>query len=202
MTRRRRLILAGSLLAAATLLAFVFQDVVRTAVILPLSYLWWSLTILYHSIAQVIYWVVLVAGVLLMAFGSLYGGSILPQRERSFHRHERGPVQNFAWWLTQRGRGTYFKWRVANRMGELAREMLRQRGDNPPGPPFALRGRDWEPPEAVGNYLEAGLNRSFAEFPRRGWFFPPPQTPFDMEIDPVVEYLESQMETNSDRRHP
>lgn len=201
MSQNRRLTLAGAFLVAAALLAYTFQDVIRETVLLPLSYFWWLGGIFYRSVAQLVYWVLLITGVALMAFASLYGRERPSEGKEKRRRVERGPIQNFAWWLTQRRRGTYFKWRVANRLGALARDLLIQRGEDLAGPPFTLAGRGWDPPPEVGAYLESGLNRSFAEFPRRGWLSRPPVTPFDMEIDPVVEYLESQLETNSDRRH-
>lgn len=202
MSRRRKFALAGLFLVIAGLMAFSLRDLIRQSVVLPLTYFWWLGGIFYRSVAQVVYWVLLVTGFGLMAFGSLYGRERPSAERKRRGRVERGPIENFAWWLAQRPRGTYFKWRVANRLGTLAREMLAQRGEVLSGPPFRLAGRGWEPPEEVDGYLDAGLNRSFAEFPRRGWFSRPPATPFDLEVEPVVEYLESQLETNSDRRHP
>jgi hypothetical protein len=201
MSHKGRLRLAAGLLAAAALLAFLFQDVIRDTVLLPLSYFWWAAGILYRSIGQVVYWSLLVTAAALLAFASLYGRERPSGRDKRRRRLERGPVQNFAWWLAQRQNGVYFKWQIANRLGHLARDILIQRGEDLSGPPFMLSGRGWNPPGDVQAYLESGLNRSFAEFPRRGLFAPPPETPFDMEIGPVIAYLESQLETYRERRN-
>ena len=51
------------------------------------------------------------------------------------------------------------------------------------------------PPESVQHYLKAGLDESFVDYP-----LPPlplmrrQATPFDLDVEQAIEYLESQME--------
>jgi hypothetical protein len=84
---------------------------------------------------------------------------------------------------------------VANRLGKTAREILSQREGQPISRKFRrLEGRDWNPPQTIHDYLESGLNGSFADFPRPRlpWQTPNP-TPLDADPKQVVEYLENQM---------
>ena len=198
--RGRRLILIAVLLASAALLAYLLQDLIYETLIVPIQYLWWALTLTYRSIAQLIFWALVVVAVAMMALGSLYGRISFREKKAPKHTPSRGPVETLAWWLTQKVRGNYFKWRVANRLGELAEKIL-SRGDEPdPLPGHRLLGVGWDPPADIRHYLEAGLNSSFAEYPRQGWFTQPTPTPFDLEVDQVIDYLETQMESRSDRR--
>jgi len=197
---RNRLYVILALLAGAVLLAFLLQDVIHNTLIVPIQYLWWALTLTYRSVAQLIFWALLVVAVALMALGSLYGRITFRPKKNPKHIPSRGPVETMAWWLSQAPRGNYFKWRVANRLGELAEQIL-SRGDEPdPLPGHRLKGIGWDPPAGVRRYLEAGLNSSFAEYPRKGWFSPPLPTPFDLDVEQVIAYLETQMESRSDRR--
>jgi len=56
-----------------------------------------------------------------------------------------------------------------------------------------LKGRDWNPPPGVQDYLETGLNGSFADYP-----LTVRNTPFDVDVEKVVAYLESLLEMNRD----
>jgi hypothetical protein len=196
--RRRQLILLAAFFLVAAGLAYFLQDTVNAVLFVPLSYLWWAFSILYQSVAQVIYWLLLVLGVAFLALGSLYG------RERSRDRiaddppPSQGPLGIAARQISRTGQGMYYKWLIANRMGKLARSILQLRNGTVESPHSALEGRDWGPPDEVASYLVSGLMRTFADYPRPRWYARRPDTPFDVDLDQVVSYLESQMESPSD----
>ena len=200
MKRMRIFVLIGTLVVALTL-AFALQDVIRTTVVIPLAYLWWVLGLYYHAFPQAILWAGLVAIILLMLFGSL---SVDDTRKRPVERETkpaRGNVESLAISMEKAHNGIYVKWMIARRLGKLARDLLIQRGDRTStkviGP---LTGRDWGPSQPVEAYLEAGLNGSFADYPKPKWPFMRQQsTPLDLDVSEAVEFLEVQME-NHDRR--
>jgi len=200
MKRMRIFVLIGTLIVALTL-AFALQDVIRKTVVVPLAYLWWVLELYYHAFPQAILWAGLVAIILLMLFGSL---SADETRKRPVERETKlahGNVESLAISLEKAHNGVYVKWLIARRLGKLARDLLIQRGDRTStkviGP---LTGRDWEPSQPVDAYLEAGLNGSFADYPKPRWPFKRQQsTPLDLNVSEAVEFLEVQME-NHDRR--
>jgi hypothetical protein len=133
-----------------------------------------------------------------MLLGSLTNNRKRIPSEEPRAKPELGQVETLAEGLVKMRRGTYYKWKVANRLGRLAREFLIQRGDRAKtrdlGP---LIGRDWHPSQPVDAYLETGLHGSFADFPNQSWRFRPPEpTPLDIDVEEVVEFLESQIRTN------
>lgn len=200
MKRIRIFALIGAL-ALVLVLAFALQDVIRETVIIPLAYLWWVLGLYYNAFPQMILWICLVVIVLLMLFGSLSSDVVRKGYEEDVTKPMQGPVEGLAISLEKARSGIYVKWQVAHRLGKLARDLLVQRGDwvnnKATGP---LAGRDWHPSQPVEEYLDTGLNGSFADYPNPPWPFGRPQpTPLDLDVNEAVEFLEAQMET--DGRH-
>ena len=195
---RRQLILVGVSFLVAAGMAYYLQDLVRSVFFEPISYLWWGFNILYQSIAQLVYWILLVVGVTLMAFGSLYGKDRARELVEEEMNPPQGPLEATARHISRTGKGVYYKWLVANRMGKLARSILSLRNGQAASPNGPLEGRDWNPPDEVEVYLESGLTRTFADFPRQRRFSRPLETPFDIDLNQVIAYLESQMENHRD----
>ena len=198
MNRRQLMILGISFLVAAGM-AYYLQDLVRSVLFEPISYMWWGFTILYQSVAQLVYWILLVVGVTLMAFGSLYGKGRSKELVEETPDIRQGTLEATARQFSRTGsKGIYYKWLVANRLGRLARSILSLRNGGAEAPNGPLQGRDWNPPDEVEAYLEAGLTRTFADFPRQKLFSRPSETPFDIDLNQVIAYLESQMENHRD----
>lgn len=196
--KRIQIIALVAALAVVLVLAFALQDVIRETVIIPLAYLWWVLGLYYDAFPQIILWVGLVVIVLLMFFGSLSSDVVRKRHVDNEARPLLGPVEGLAISLEKSGKGIYVKWQIAHRLGKLARDLLIQRGDRDNakiiGP---LVGRDWHPSQPVDEYLEVGLNGSFADYPNPPWPFGRPQsTPLDLDVNEAVEFLEAQMETH------
>jgi hypothetical protein len=197
--KRRRTILLGAFFLIAAAMAYYLQDIVRSALFVPVSYLWWGINIMYQSVAQLIYWILLVVGVALMAFGSLYGKGRSKELVEETADVRQGPLETTARQFSRTSsKGVYYKWLIANRMGRLARSILSLRNGQAEAPNSQLAGRDWNPPDEVGAYLESGLTRTFADFPRQKLFARPSETPFDIDLNQVLAYLESQMENHRD----
>jgi hypothetical protein len=195
MNRRRLLVIAGVLIAAG-LLAFSFADTVREAVILPIAYFFWRAAQLYHAIPQQLVWAVLVVAAIYFAAMTLLDLSLEGGDEKK-HPVWHGQIETLARSLDHRGEGFYFKWQVANLLGELALDILTYQERLLPG--RRLQGRGWEPPGAVRRYLDAGLNTTFAEYPTAGRFGRTVPTPnFDVDLDLVLDYLEGQLEVDED----
>ncbi len=192
---RRWAALAG-VIVIATLLAFPLREAVHEAIVVPVAYLLWALGLLYRSLSQGIWWVILIVLVILILARSLAPqlrppGKALPSSKPVF-----GQVQVFAGWLNKSGSGIYFKWLIANRLGKLAYQILLQRGNEKRRSVFEpLTGPDWHPTADLQNYLQSGLQRSFADFPNpRKFFAPPAKTPLDLDINNAVDFLESQID--------
>ena len=197
MKRIQMLTLTGALVVAL-ILAFALQDVIRETLIIPLAYLWWVLGLYYNAFPQMILWICLVAVVLLMLFGSLSSDVVRKGTVEDEPKPLQGPIETLAISLEKVHRGIYIKWQVAHRLGKLSRDLLVQRGDRiSPKAMGPLIGRDWHPSEPVDEYLNVGLNGSFADYPNPPWpFGRPKRTPLDLEVNEAVDFLEAQMETN------
>ena len=197
MNRRRLFVVLGFLILSA-ITAYLLRDVIHRRVVVPLVFLWWVLGFYYRIIPQVFIWIALI---IIVCCTAVQGLLIRPRlRHESIRESKKipGPVELLAGHFQKQGYGNYYKWLVANRLGRLASAMLDQReGISSPRRCTQLRTRDWNPPEEVMDYLETGLNGSFADYPRLKW----PRarrTPLDLPSQQVIEYLETEMENRRD----
>jgi len=111
-----------------------------------------------------------------------------------------GEVQQVSFWLTRSRRGIFSRWHVANLLANIALDILSRRTSTGRGG-LHLAGPGWDPPAGVQGYLEAGLRTTYADYPRPGLFSNEPQTPFDSDPEPIVDYLESLLEDDHDHQH-
>lgn len=194
MTRRVGIFLGGLLVMA--MLAFVMRGTVERMIIRPLLYVWWIAGLYYDALPQILWWILIVAASMWFILGSLAPEQKLRLRKADPPFMGRGQVESLALWLNKASRGNYFKWLVAQRLGVLARDLLafRERR-NPPSAREALRSEEWNPPQEVAAYLEAGLNGSFADFPQPRWPFEGPHaTPLDLNPQEALDFIESNLE--------
>ena len=103
----------------------------------------------------------------------------------------QGPVELLATWMLKSREGIYFKWLIAHRLGRLNRELGGNMGSG---------DRTTSELDAVEKYLDAGLNKSFADYPYpANPFATPKPTPLDLHPKKAIDYLESKMEPSYDR---
>ena len=125
----------------------------------------------------------------------------LPELEKR-HRTEKrnsspGHVEELSFWIQRGENGFYPKWHIAHLLAELALDILDQRGKREKHI-LRIKGSDLTPPEEVEKYLDAALNTNFTDYPRPKRFFRKPSTPFDLDIESVIRYLESLMGSKND----
>jgi hypothetical protein len=190
MTRYRRVIVFALIILMAALIAFPLRGFVFYNVITPLSFIWFYLVYYYHVIPQQFYWFFILLAAAYIALGGLLENPFKSRRKPLFKRQVRGPVESLASWISDSRRGVYSRWRVARALGLLASGILEMRGSKS-GRIKSLKGKDWNPSPEVQEYLETGLNGSFADYPLSAR-----KTPFDVDVEHVVAYLESQLEMN------
>jgi hypothetical protein len=200
MTRRQWLVIASAVMLSG-ILALALRDVIQRTIVTPALYLWWVAGIFYHSIPQIVLWAVMLFFVSIIALGSILPKEHYRRSEGPKRKPVRGPIEDLAIWIGRTRGGIYYKWLVANRLGKMARELLIGRhGQNTSRSLQRLDGRDWDPPDKVGAYLESGLNGSFADYPQPHWLWSKPNpTPLDLSPQDAIEFLESEMETSRDR---
>jgi hypothetical protein len=193
---RRQLIPAG-VFFVALILAFLLRDVVERVLIMPLTYLWWLLGVYYSILPQFVLWLLLVAVAVISAINVLTPRFGVREAFKPPPKPAQGQIVEMSQWLEKsRHGGSYYKWLVSNRLGRVAREILAQREGQPASKRFGrLNGRNWNPPRKIDDYLESGLNGSFADYPRPRFWEKPRPTPLDADPKQVIEYLENEMKT-------
>jgi hypothetical protein len=201
--KRPRILLVSAGLVVTVILAFFLQDVIRRAVINPLAYLWWVLKLYIAAVPQIVLWIFLLAVLILIVISNLLKWISIGKTYEKPSRPAQGPVEILAGWVSNSGKGNYFKWMIANRLGKLAREMSgRMQAGVFPAHPEGLGAPGQLPPEAVQRYLKAGLDESFVDYPLPPLpFMQRKATPFDLNVDEVVKFLESQMEARIGQKH-
>lgn len=176
--------------------AFVFRKTIYEIVIVPLAYLWWLITLYYRLLPQLGIWILLISVIIFTAVRGLLMEIRIDRTVHLKKKVSQGPVESLSSLIHKSDQGSYYKWVIANRLGKVARELLDQREGRQIKQKFTrLMGRGWNPPEEVESYLEAGLNGSFADYPKRSWSRAP-HTPLDVNQQQVIEYLESEMENH------
>ena len=201
MTRRVWLV-ALIVLTLSLILAFPLRDIVQQTIVVPLAYFFWALNLFYQSTPQLAAWILIVLLVIVLAVQSLSPKERYVARPVPKSRPPQGSVENLAEWIHKSEGGVYFKWLVANRLGNLAYQTLVQREGDPSRSVFApLVGADWRPSTRLQKYLEIGLHGSFAEHAHFKRGKDSPASPLDLEVGEAVTFLESQLETQRDNSH-
>jgi len=219
---KRRLFLVLILVLAAGVIAFLLRDVVEVLIIRPAAYLFWFLGVIYRYIPQPILWAVFVIFMLYQFLGRMVVSIDFPGSRPGRLRQIQGPVGDLANLIQRKDGGVYFKWKIARTLAQIASEMQELRL-NLPTRKLNFNGKTVNP--QVRRYLEAGQSTSFSDYPISRARLPIPglaamlgkvnlspfinlpvqsarPTPFDGDIDPVIDYLESELENENDIRRP
>ncbi len=201
--RPRRILLVLAALVVVVFMAFFLQDTIQRIVVTPLAYLWWLLKLAFTAISQLVWWILLLAVLMVIVITNLVSWISIGKKSEKPAKEAQGSMEILAGWITKASKGNYYKWMIASRLAKLWSEISghmenRSRLAHSAGP-YSI---DRQPPEAVQRYLKAGLRESFVDYPMPPFPFMRKQvTPFDLEVNEVVEYLESQMEERGGRKH-
>jgi len=195
---RRRVIAGLLILIGVGALAYFLADEMRDNILLPLAYQLWFVGQLYRTVPQQLIWLIVIILLLYLTVSIFYNTALRKPVEQQRFAH-RGAVEALSVAIANRQRGIYFKWRIANLLATVAAYILKYQERRLPG--RRLTGRDWTPPPQVDAYLEAGLNTTFADYPAPNLFQPPPVTPFDIDLEPVVAFLETELEMEQHDSH-
>lgn len=182
MTRARWLLLF--VVGVSVVSAFFLRDAVYSVVVVPIAYTVWVLWIYYSAVPQLILWAVFLLILFVTVVSNFIPEARGSKRPAKARRSSPGEVETLAAWFFKAQRGNYFKWQIANRLGGINRELNQS---------FGRRGRPEVQNEAVEKYFDAGLNKSFVDFPLAKNQFYRASTPLDLNPKDAVDYLESQM---------
>jgi hypothetical protein len=189
---RRNLIIGGVILAA--LILAPFANLIITELILePAAYYLWGLRQIFKVIPQSAYWLFLIGCLSFLAFLFLVTDFFRSRPKKAAAGKTPGPVEILTNQLVRTQDSNYFKWLVANRLAKTALKILIRNNGEDENSYRGFSDLDWDPPPIVRKYLETGKNSSFMEYREgRRYFKSRKSTPFDIDINEVIEYLETE----------
>ena len=188
---RRRMQLGMAALTLSCVLAFFLRDVAYSMIVVPLAYLISLFAFYYSFVPQLILWILMLVILTLTSFAAFTPEGRFSGRQVIKKNPVQGPVDLLAIWMIKGRKGIYFKWLIAHRLGRLNREL----GGN-----IGSGDHTTSELDAVEKYLDAGLNKSFADYPYpANPFAAPKPTPLDLHPKKAIDYLESKMEPSYDR---
>jgi hypothetical protein len=193
--------LSAFVLLLTVLLTFLFQDVARDLVALPLIRTLRIGNLMLGSIPQVVFWVLLlVIGVSIAARSLMERRERVPSPDRVPAVYS-GRVRTLLLWVQRESGSIYFRQRLAHHLARLATELQAYRQKCTPGR-FGWRLDGLNAPPKVRAYLQAGITPStssdlspMARFVR--WLRPRRAGPSqDFDLESVVQFLEDQLEVH------
>ena len=178
----KRWISIASVILLAGVLLF-FRNQIAGNLVYSFSYLVWSLNLFGRIIPPQGVWIMLLILIVYIAVGSFYSKRSKEEKSRTEETQVVGPVEAMAGWIEERQRGVYFKWRIAHLLGRVHQTHYQN-----------TSGRMLPPSKEVEAFLDAGLNASYMDFPTPSRFKKNEPTVLDIDLEPVLDYLEEQME--------
>jgi hypothetical protein len=173
--------IASVILTALVLL--MYRNQIAGYLVFSFSYLSWSLNLFGRIIPPQGVWIALVILIVYIAVGSFYGKRSKEEKSQIDEAQVVGPVEAMAAWIEEKDRGVYFKWRIAYLLGRVHQTHDKN-----------TSGRGQTPPPDIEAYLDAGLKASYMDFPTPSIFKKYEPTVLDIDLEPVLDYLEEQME--------
>jgi hypothetical protein len=214
MKSRSRPLLVVLLLAltVAAMLLLVFRQGVREILVIPVLYATWVGGLIFKSLHQGVFW-----GLMLLVVGVLFAANL---RRRPGERAQTGRVvapsrksQRVAYWARQIQNNREEAFRKPNALNGLGRLIVSVWAFRANQSPLEIEqaledGRLELPPELACFFEQEGGRRQAPErdgpaWGRRTWRRvsallrrgdPPPPTPFEQQVDAMIQSLEDQLE--------
>jgi hypothetical protein len=176
--------------------ALLLQGLVQAVLITPLVNLWWRIGYWLKFPSQYIYWLILISLVITAGITTLARSIRLSLVNSGKKKSAKTPVILLAEGIARtRQPNRYFKWVIARRLADVSRAVISHQENYAVYPRQTLEGRNWHPPHNIQKYLSIGLESSFQGSRHRGRRLTYNIDPiYDIDLEPVVAYLESRLE--------
>ncbi len=186
--RRDRLLILGVILVAGLLLARGAQGAVRDGIVVPLLEIFWIGQMLVETTSQGFFWTALVIVGIALAVKGFWDGPPRFARDAELEPR-RGPVAALTVMIHRCARDEYSRWRLAQRLAQLAVETLAQRhAISPREARGGIEDGRFAIPPAIAAYLRAGLGQFQNRPGSRGRVRS--GGPLDVDVQSVVAWLE------------
>jgi hypothetical protein len=169
MSPRNRRWLAALAVGVPVLLALLFQDFFREALVVPILYAFWVIYLYVTSLPQAVLWGLFLGVSLLIVLGGLGGSGRIRRRGGREDEDSPGRVSVWAERVELARRGGYFQKILARHLGKLAIEALARRRRLEPDEikrRLEMDALDLDLPPEARAYLRLGLDPSLPGDPR------------------------------------
>jgi len=195
MSRYRLAIFIIILIIGVFFAPLAFQ-IFHSLIIEPAAYYWWAIKQVTQVIPQSAYWVFTITSLGFVVLWIQFRNQILGKSKNENIPSNSGSVQNFAADISQSGKSNFFKWVIANHLANLTLKILDQQNGFDGEKSRNFLTSNWNPPQGVRKYLEAGLHNSFVAYHnKRRLLRKQDKTPFELDLSLVIDYIESLMES-------
>ena len=195
--KKRLPILIAAILLAITVLAIPLRGVVHDWIILPVARFFWLVRGYYGAFPQAAYWIAAIGIAILIVILSIRIPGWEKRSQSGRAGLKPGSVREMSFWIQRSKRNLFPKWHIAQILAGIAVEILDGRRVKQPHA-RSLAGLNWTPPADVKKYLESALTTTYSDLPKPSAFNPYQPTPFDQDLDPIIDYLEFLLENEHD----
>lgn len=196
MKKRLAIFIPAALLVIA-LLAIPLRGVVHDWILLPMARFFWLVRGYYGALPQFAYWIAALGVAILIVILSIHIPGWEKRSQPTRIGLKSGSVSEMSFWIRRSKKNLFPKWHIAQVLAGMALDILDGRREKL-APARSLKGQNWTPPEGVKTYLESALTTNYSDLPKPGPFRSNQPTPFDQDLDPVIDYLESLLENEND----
>lgn len=200
--RLKKISLAFSILVSlllAVALAYALKDSVSKYVILPFTYLWRMIEIIYEALPQAFWWVIFLLILSTVALRNvlrhfrLSGPAPLPIQEQRISR-----ARSWARWLELSGKGDYSQWLLARNLARLTLDIFaHQERQSPEQARAHLQGGKYRLPPEILAYIQVGLDApSFRHYTDLLALLHSTRSASPLDLDPekIIEFLENRIQ--------
>jgi hypothetical protein len=193
--KRNYLIFGITLLIMGVILApFAFQ-LFRLIFLQPAAYYWWRVRQIIRVIPQSSYWLFVIISLGLVVIYIQLRNNIRIKEYNKTSAKREGAVEQFTEYLNRSERSNYFKWVIANHLANLDLKIRRQYSGNIERENQHISGMKGDGTPLLEKYFSAGLNTSFMAYQKKRKLLSRKNgSPLDIELEEVINFLESQME--------
>jgi hypothetical protein len=191
-----RLVILLIILVCGALLAPYGYRFVEAILIEPIAYCLWGLEQVFRVIPQSIYWIVIIISQMMIVYYLIIRSLFKREKAIGVTEKNKGSVEKLAEYIHQSDNSDYFKWVIANHLANLRLQMVNQENGFTDNDSRNNLGNNQDLPPDILQYFNAGLNQSFMAYrKKRKLFVKPVETPFELDLDDIIKYLESSMES-------
>lgn len=186
------------LLVVIAIAAYLLRNYVSYYVITPAIFAYRIERLLIGAIPQVVFWIFLLLGGLMLAIWTLPAGTKNRRQKVELDDKYQSRAKQFSSWILDSERSEYSKWMTVRQLSLLAFELtMYQERLSPPEATAYFRKFRTKIPDRVREYILAGVSApSFRHYSEslENYRLNALESPFDTPPEAVIDFLESRFD--------